>query len=83
MPNPMTAARLIKIFRNGRNQALRIPREFELDTSEAIMRKDRGRLIIEPINKVGLLATLATLPSLKEEFPDISGELPPVKDIDL
>lgn len=79
----MTAARLIKIFRNGRNQALRIPREFELDTSEASIRKDRGRLIIEPIKKAGLLATLATLPSLKVEFPDISEELPPVKDLDL
>jgi antitoxin VapB len=79
----MTAARLIKIFRNGRNQALRIPREVELDTSEASIRKDRGRLIIEPIKKVGLLATLATLSSLKEELPDISGELPPIKNTDL
>jgi antitoxin VapB len=35
-------------FRNGRNQAVRIPREFELPGKDAVMRRDGDRLIIEP-----------------------------------
>lgn len=49
--------RHVRIFRNGRNQAVRIPREFELDCDEAIMRRDENRLVIEPIKRGGLLAT--------------------------
>ncbi len=33
-------------FKNGRNQAVRIPREFELAGEDAIMRKDGDRLIL-------------------------------------
>ena len=32
--------RHVRLFRNGRNQALRIPREFELEGEEAIIRKE-------------------------------------------
>lgn len=44
----MSAERHVKILRNGRNQAVRIPREFEFVGEEAIMRKEGERLIIEP-----------------------------------
>ena len=37
--------RHVRLFRNGRNQALRIPREFELPGDEAILRKEGDRLI--------------------------------------
>ena len=40
--------RHVKLFKNGRNQAVRIPREFELPGEDAIIRKDGQRLIIEP-----------------------------------
>ena len=73
----MTSERHIRIFRNGRNQAVRIPREFELDAEEAIIRKEDDRLVIEPVRKKGLLATLATLPALDEDFPDIDKGLLP------
>ena len=46
-------------FRNGRNQALRIPREFDLPGSQAPMRKEAGSLVITPIETSGLLAVLA------------------------
>ncbi len=69
------AERHVKLFKNGRNQAVRIPREFELPGDEAIMRKDGDRLIIEPAPPKSLLAVLATLQPLGEEFPSIS-ELP-------
>jgi antitoxin VapB len=68
--------RHVKLFKNGRNQAVRIPREFELPGDEAIMRKEDDKLIIEPIRKQGLLALLATLEPLDEEFPEIE-DLPP------
>ena len=41
-------ARHVRLFRNGRNQALRIPREFELEGDEAILRKEGDRLVIDP-----------------------------------
>jgi antitoxin VapB len=63
--------RHVKIFKNGRNQAVRIPREFELRGEEAIMRRDGERLIIEPVPSKSLLQVLAGLPSLDETFPPI------------
>ena len=63
--------RHVKLFKNGRNQAVRIPREFELPGEDAIIRKDGQRLIIEPAPPRSLLALLATLPTLDEEFPPI------------
>ena len=44
----MAAERHVKLFKNGRNQAVRIPREFELPGEDAIMRKEGERLVIEP-----------------------------------
>ena len=44
----VTRERHVKLFKNGRNQAVRIPREFELPGEDAIMRKEGERLIIEP-----------------------------------
>lgn len=67
----MSPARHVKLFRNGRNQAVRIPREFELPGDDAIMRKEGGRLIVEPAPPQSLLALLATLPTLAEDFPPI------------
>ncbi len=73
--------RHVRLFRNGRNQALRIPREFELEGSEAIIRKEGDRLIVEPIRKGRLLALLATLEPLDELFPDVDEDLPPFDDL--
>lgn len=66
-----TADRHVKLFRNGRNQAVRIPREFELAGEDAIMHKEGDKLIIEPATPRSLLAALATLQPLKERFPDV------------
>ena len=72
--------RHVRLFRNGRNQALRIPREFELDGDEAIIRKEGSRLIVEPVRKGLLLSLLATLPPLEETFPDVDEDLPQLDD---
>ena len=63
--------RHVKLFKNGRNQALRIPREFELPGEDAIIRKEGQRLIIEPVPPKSLLAVLASLPTLEDDFPSI------------
>jgi antitoxin VapB len=74
------AERRVRLFRNGRNQAVRIPREFELPGKDAIMRKEGERLIIEPAKPKSLLALLAMLESLDEEFPPVSElDLDPVE----
>ena len=73
--------RHVRLFRNGRNQALRIPREFELEGNEAIIRKEGDRLIVEPIRKGRLLALLSTLDALDEPFPDADEDLPPLDDV--
>jgi antitoxin VapB len=63
------AERRNRLFRNGCNQAVRIPREFELPGDDAIIRKEGSRLIIEPIPPKSLLAILAALATLDDEFP--------------
>ena len=79
----MHSERHVKLFRNGRNQALRIPREFEFDGDEAILRKEGDRLIVEPVRKGGLLSLLASLEPLDENFPDVDESLPPLDDVEL
>ncbi|PYX57817.1 MAG: AbrB/MazE/SpoVT family DNA-binding domain-containing protein [Acidobacteria bacterium] len=72
----MSPERHVKVFRNGRNQAVRIPREFEFRGEDAVMRKEGDRLIIEPAPPKSLLAVLATLTPVQEDFPPIR-DLPP------
>jgi len=72
----MYPERPVKLFKNGRNQAVRIPREFELPGEDAVIRKEGNRLIIEPAKPKSLLALLATWEPIDEEFPEIE-DLPP------
>lgn len=67
----MQTERHVRLFRNGCNQALRIPREFELEGNEAIIRKEGDRLIIEPVTKKGLAALLSSWKPLDDELPEI------------
>ena len=67
----MAAERHVRLFKKGRNQAVRIPREFELPCKDAIMRNEGERLIIEPAKPVSLLALLATLAPIDDDFAPI------------
>lgn len=69
--NIVIPERHVKLFKNGRNQAVRIPREFELPGDDAIMRKDGNKLIIEAAPPRSLLALLATLEPIDDDFPPI------------
>jgi antitoxin VapB len=75
------AERHVRLFRNGRNQALRIPREFEFEGDEAVLRKEGDRLIVEPVRKGRLLALLATLEPLDQPLPDVDEDLAPLDDV--
>ncbi len=79
----MQAEKHVRLFRNGRNQAVRIPREFELEGNEAIIYKEGDRLIIEPLKQQTLLQILSKMPPLKDDFPEIDDQLLPLDDIDL
>jgi antitoxin VapB len=74
MPKKILLApeRRVKLFKNGRNQAVRIPREFQFAGNEAIMRKEGERLVLEPAGPKSLLSVLATLKPLREDFPPIA-----------
>lgn len=75
--------RRVRLFRNGRSQAIRIPREFELSGDEAIIRKEGNRLIVEPVEKGGLLSVLSQLQPIDDTFPDIDKGIQSLDDIDL
>jgi antitoxin VapB len=72
----MSEARHVRLFRNGRNQAVRIPREFELPGEEALLRREGDHLVIEPLEPRSLLALLSGLAPIDEAFPEIE-DLPP------
>ena len=72
----MSVRRRVKLFKNGRNQAARIPRAFALPGEDAIMRKADERPIIEPVPPKSLLALPATLAPLDEDFPPLADPPP-------
>lgn len=77
----MSVERHVKVFRNGRNRAVRIPREFEFPGEDAVMRKEGNKLIIEPAPPKSLLAVLKTLKPLREDLPFIADSLPETVDL--
>lgn len=88
-----SGARAVKLFRNGANQAVRIPKEFELPGTDAVMHREGNRLILELVPdkpKKGTVAALllaldeiAKLGPCEDDFPDIGEEgLLPLDDID-
>ena len=67
------AARRARLFRNGRNQAFRIPRDLEFPGSEVILHKEDDRLIVEPVARPRTLAEiLPGLTPLTEDFPEFT-----------
>jgi antitoxin VapB len=74
-----TQSRSVRIFRNGRSQAIRIPREFALPGNEATISRDRkGRLIVEAVKRPTLTELLDSWAPLdeKDAMPEIK-DYPP------
>ena len=76
----MSEEREASLFRNGRNQAVRIPREFEFPEGRVIMRKVGRLLILEPMPQRKLADVLAELEPLPadETLPDVDEGLWPL-----
>lgn len=80
--------RTASLFRNGRSQAVRIPKEFELEGNEVLISKDEsGKLTLEAVKKKAtLLEVLAALEPLgpEDRFPEIDDyDLLPLDDVKL
>lgn len=77
--------RHVRLFRNGANQAVRIPKEFELPGKDALIHREGNKLIIEPVK--GKATTLAEAmkdwEDIDEPFPDVDEGLLPLDDINL
>lgn len=73
----------VRLFRDGRYQVARIPKEFEMDSDEAIIRREGNRLVLEPVKKSGLLVVLSELEPLDDDFPDVDETQSPSGDVPL
>lgn len=91
-PSPLKTEPLrhVRLFRNGANQAVRIPREFEFAGTEAVIWQEGNRLVIEAAtpqlvkgSAASLLSVLANLPAANEDFPDVDAGLLPLDDVAL
>ena len=79
MPGPLPSSRPkeVKLFRNNRSQAVRIPAEFELPGDRVLIRREGNKLVIEPIagpaDIVELLAEWKKETPLgtEDQFPDV------------
>lgn len=84
-----SATRHVRLFRNGANQAIRIPREFELAGAQATIRQVGNTLVIEPMSPqhpqgslAALMAALSQIePSSDSAIPDLDLGLLPLNDI--
>ena len=77
----MNAVRHVRIFKNGRSRAIRIPKDLDIFDDEVVMTEENGRLVLEPAKKRSLgdvLDWLATKPPLgpEDDFPEIN-DAPP------
>ncbi len=79
MPDP--APKKVRLFRNNRNQAIRIPVEFELPGRDAMISREGDRLVISPLRKRGLVALLDSWEPMDEAFPEIDD--PPLEPEDV
>jgi antitoxin VapB len=76
----IVSERHASLFRNGRNQAVRIPREFEINGTEVLIRKEGDCLILTPIGKNRLLDLLASWEPLNDGMPDVEDLPPQIRD---
>ena len=68
------------LFRNGRNQAVRIPREFEMEGSEVVIRKEGDSLVLTPVRNNRLMDLLASWEPLDEQLPEVEDAAPQRRD---
>jgi len=75
-PEPTDDRRTVRLFRNGRNQAVRLPRDFELDSREVYIQRDGDRIILTP-KPLTWDDYFAAAHRLSDDFPDHIEDPPP------
>jgi antitoxin VapB len=74
---PSSRPKEVKLFRNNRSQAVRIPAEFELPGDRVLIHREGNKLIIEPVAKPSNIVELIadwrkdTPLGPEDQFPDI------------
>lgn len=77
----MGIERHIRLFRNGRNRAVRIPRDLDFFVGEdAVIRREGDRLVIEAKPREPLIDLLDRLEPLEEPWPEVDD--PPPEPVD-
>ena len=66
-----------KVFRNGRNQAIRIPVEFSFDTDTVVIEKRGDTLVVRPKPRAGWDVFLADESLVLPEDFDTGDDAPP------
>ncbi len=75
-------AKQVRLFRNNKSQAMRIPAEFELPGTRAMISRDGDRIIVEPVrDSIGLSELLSTWAPLDMEVPHIEDKPAEPRDI--
>jgi antitoxin VapB len=77
----MGAERHVRIFKNGRSRAVRIPKDLDIFGDEVVMREEGGRVIMEPSKRRDLREVIDWLRSQPplgpdEQFPEIDDPPP-------
>jgi len=72
----MSERRQVRLFKNGRNQAVRIPRELELPGHEAILYREGHRLVLEPLTAQSLLGLLESWEPIDTAWPAVDDPAP-------
>ena len=73
--NEIDDVRVAKLFRNGKNQAVRLPKEFEMDVSAVLIHRQGDKLILSP-KPDSWEDYFAIAQTLGDDFPDDISELP-------
>ena len=67
--------RTAKIFKSGNSQAVRLPKEFQIDAREVEIIKENGNLVLRPVAKTWK-AYVEHGRRFTEDFPDRIADLP-------
>jgi antitoxin VapB len=74
-------ARHVRLFKNGRSQAVRIPKDMELPGDEAVIYREGTRLVIEPLARPSLTRLLSSWEPIDVAWPDIEDRTPEPVDL--
>ena len=68
--------RTARLFRNGSNQAVRLPRDLEIDADEVLIRREGDSIVLTPKPR-SWDDYFARGQRLTEDFPDVIDDPPP------